>query len=119
MKIKEIREASTDTYAYRWITNRVDVKIADVNHNINVGGRVDSNGRLFTTCNFHKRPFREMSFAKKRIAWFRDNCGTIQVASKAILRGYTKHASIELKWKREYVERGLVELKYLGTKSKW
>lgn len=57
-----------------------------------------NHGRLFTPCNFYKRHFREMSFAEKRIAWFRDNRGTIQADSKkARFRGRTKHAGIEFK----------------------
>ena len=44
LKTKKSEEHHRIPPAHRWITNRVEIKIADVSCNINIGGRVDSNG---------------------------------------------------------------------------
>ena len=49
----------------------------------------------------------EMDFAEKRIAWFSDNRGSIQAASKVGFRGRTRHVDMKLKCTRKYVEKGV------------
>ena len=59
----------------------------------------------------------EMGFPEERIPWFCDNRGAIQAASRIGFGGRTKHVDIKLKCTREYVERGLIEVKYVCSKE--
>lgn len=60
----------------------------------------------------------EMDFTEKRISWFCNNRGTIQVAPNGGLRGRTKYYDIEVECTREYVERGEIQLKDVSTKER-
>ena len=58
-----------------------------------------------------------MGFAERRIPWLCDNHGIIQATSKVGFRGRIVHVDIKLKCTPEYVERGVIELKYVKTKE--
>ena len=46
-----------------------------------------------------------------------DNRGVIQAATTTGFNGRTKHVDVKLKCSREYVRRGLFEVKYVSTQD--
>lgn len=59
-----------------------------------------------------------MGFAEGRIPCFNDNRGTIQAAAKVGFRGHTKHVDIMLGCTRDFVDKGVIDLKYVRTKKR-
>ena len=58
-----------------------------------------------------------MRFHEERIPWFCDNRGAIQAAFRNGFGGRPKHVDIKLKCTHEYVERGLIEVRYVCSKE--
>ena len=79
--------------------------------------RSGQHGAWCTPHFFHGDILGGRGFPEKIIPWFWSGGGTIQAASHVGFRGRIKHVDIKLECTREYVEKEVIELKYVSTKE--